>query len=546
MKRLLVVTASLLPLAVLVLPAPYAQAQRGPQVTLQLEYQTPWLTAHHPFRHLRVRAVNHGTQAVGQLSLGIILFSPALSRTAYEQSLRADPQGGVVLDAPPPVDLRGSLGPGAARAIRPPPLDLSFLASSPSFVYPLKVQLRSDFAPVATLRTPVVFLNLPPGRTRAETPLTVSWTFVLDAPVMRGADGTFDAARVHTFLRPGGRLRRETTALTGLAASRGRTPADVVISPMLLAQLDALRAGYQARDGTTVRKVSPGSGDSGIAAGVLERLKTLVHAPGIEVSAVPYAGPDIPSLLSAGLSGDLQSQIAAGQEELRRVLGVAPASNVIRPPRSFLDQQSLSQLSQRGFDLFVLDPSSVRRPAQENDLAQPATASLEVGPEPGESVTAVVGDPGTTDLLQSPLPIADPRLAARAVLGELAQIWLERPGVNRSVEVAFTEATHLPGGLFEPLVRDASRAPWLELRSLSDMAKRFPPGRRPATLVPQAGSPLQPWYVNMLDQVHTDLDSYRSMLAGSTALPAELQSNLFTAESAGLTQREGVGASYLT
>src|SRR5205814_8871323 len=121
MKRLLVVTASLVPLALLLLPAPYAQAQRGPQVTLQLEYQTAWLTAHHPSLHLRVRVVNHGTQAVGQLSLGIILFSPALSRTAYEQSLRADPQGGVVLDAPPPVDLRGSLGPGAARAIRPPP-----------------------------------------------------------------------------------------------------------------------------------------------------------------------------------------------------------------------------------------------------------------------------------------------------------------------------------------------------------------------------------------------------------------------------------------
>src|SRR5919201_4749756 len=49
----------------------------------------------------------------------------------------------------------------------------------------------------------------------------------------------------------------------------------------------------------------------------------------------------------------------------------------------------------------------------------------------------------------------------------------------------------------------------------------------------------------MLGQVRSDLDSYRSMLAGSTPLPAELQSSLFTAESAGFTLREGAGASYL-
>src|SRR5439155_19699323 len=135
---------------------------------------------------------------------------------------------------------------------------------------------------------------------------------------------------------------------------------------------------------------------------------------------------------------------------------------------------SLVQLSRRGFDLFLVDSGMIERPPQAKDFAPKATATLEVGPEPGESVTAVVPDPGTDGLLSSELPNTDPRLAAQAVLGELAQIWLEEPGVKRSVAVAFTKS-QLPGDLFAPLTKEVASAPWLTEAPLTRMAARFRP-----------------------------------------------------------------------
>jgi hypothetical protein len=442
------------------------------------------------------------------------------------------------------VNIRGSLAPGEIRTISPAPIDLSTLSASPSYVYPLKIELRSDLTPVATIRTPVVFLNLPPGRNRADTPLTLAWTFVLDGPVLRRADGTFDEAAVRALLEPGGTLRGEVDALSTLVGTRSRVPVDVSVSPLLLAQLEQLASGYRATSGGSTQTVPAGVDDAAVARDVLDRLRQVLRSRSVEVSALPYAGPNIPALLSAGLDGDLGSQIAVGRSVVERIGGVTPAPNVIRPVGSLLDQQSLVQLSRDGFDLFVLDAPSVLRQPQEKEFAQPATAALQVGPEPGQTVTAAVPDPGFQSLLASGFLASDPHLAAQALLGELAQIWLERPGVARSVAVAFTEETPVSGKLFEPFVQEAAAAPWLRPRSLTSMARRFPPSGQPATLVPQVGEAFPTWYVGLLGQAHADLDSFRSMLAGSSAVSSELQSTLLTAESADFAARDGFGASY--
>src|SRR5207244_5553780 len=133
--------------------------------------------------------------------------------------------------------------------------------------------------PVATIRMPVVFLNLPPGHTRADTPLTLSWTFVLHAPVLQEADGTFDAPSVHSLLDPGGTLQGEISALSVLSTARRPVPVDVAVSPLLLAQLDRLQGGFRARDGTGVHEVPAGVGDAAAARDVLDRLRSLLRTP---------------------------------------------------------------------------------------------------------------------------------------------------------------------------------------------------------------------------------------------------------------------------
>src|SRR5437764_518098 len=143
MRRLAAFLVLALSLLFAGLPLEPAAAQQGPDVSLRLVSQSPWLTGTHHRLRIVVRASNHGTGTVHDLSLAVVVFSPVRSRSAYEQSLRTDPQEPVPLDAKT-FEVDGSLAAGDGRTIAPDPIDLSFLSSSPSFVYPIKVELRSN------------------------------------------------------------------------------------------------------------------------------------------------------------------------------------------------------------------------------------------------------------------------------------------------------------------------------------------------------------------------------------------------------------------
>ena len=138
-----------------------------------------WNSVGEPILELEVRARNDGDSALDRLSLGLTLWPPVRSRSAYELSLADDPTAAApVLAEPRPQD--GTLEPGEARVFSLQ-LDLSPLAdlTEQSLVYPLRVDLRSGISSVAVLRTPVVFIVKTP-----ETPLELAWTVVLDEPIL--------------------------------------------------------------------------------------------------------------------------------------------------------------------------------------------------------------------------------------------------------------------------------------------------------------------------------------------------------------------------
>jgi hypothetical protein len=544
MRRLALSLAIATAVALAALPVPVASAAQD-EVTLKLRSQTPWVTADHPKLRLVVRATNRGSRALENLSLSVTLLSPVRSRSAYEQSLRFDPEGSLNLLTPPPLAVQGPIPPHKGRTIAPKDIDLSFLAGSGSFVYPLRIELRSGFATLATLRTPLVFLSLPPGQDRADTPLHLSWAFVLDAPLLHGPGGTFDAAAVADLLDPEGTLRGEIEGLLELVDSKHPVPVDVVVAPLLLQQLERMSHGFPVRQGGRLEQVKAGQGKAAVAAAVLDRLRTILHAPSVEVSATPFASPDVPALVSAGLDKDLADQVALGRDEVRRIAGVDPVPDLLWPPGSFLDQASLVELRDQGFDRFLLDSRMVQRPPQAKEFTQPATAGLEVGPDPQDTATAVIPDPGTEDLLSSDLPGTDPRLAAQAVLGELAQTWLEQPGVKRPLAIAVTERMALPRSLFVPLVKAVSSAPWLTEETVRDMAARFRPPRPPAALVPRVGPSLSSSFVTLLEEARHELGTYRSMVVGSSPLPQELQTSLLLSESAAFPSDSVSGAGFV-
>src|SRR5207244_4691986 len=139
-------------------------------------------------------------------------------------------------------------GPGETRTFLLHPVDLSAEPGGPvargeTAVYPLVVDLRSNDVDVGTIRSPIIFLDFPTGQRRAMTPLRLSWTFVLDKPILYGPDGVFDADSVRLLLAPGGRLRQEVNGLATLVAQPHPPALDLVLSPVLLDQLDRIQHG---------------------------------------------------------------------------------------------------------------------------------------------------------------------------------------------------------------------------------------------------------------------------------------------------------------
>lgn len=540
MRRLV----ALLPAAVLLacLVAPVSAQSPSPsessepsEVRLQLLDQTPWNDPERSTVNLRLRATNEGAAPLERLTIGFTLFGRLLSRTAYEESLLADPVPAVVVQADT-FARQGPLEPGASRVFEIAfPLEAPGIDPTSSGVYPLKVDLRSDTAPVAEIRTPVVYLVREPL-----VPLASSWTFVLHHPIAFRPDGVFTSTSLEEELAPGGRIRGLSKALVGLARTSA-TPIDVVVSPVLLQQLLRMRDGYAVEADGTVQEVPPEGAGASAAGETLEELRVAASSPTVSLSAMPFAAAQIPSLISSGLARDLDVQLDRGRELVSSTLDANPDATILRPPDGALDEPSLQALAGRDADLLLLDSGTVEQPEDPLGFAQPPVASLR-----GQGdVAGIAPNLPVSRILSMPLVTTDPVLGAHAVLGELAAIWQEQPGVARGIAMLLPESLDLPAAFYRALVRDVADAPWLELVSTRELATRFPPGDQADLTTPFPGSFSTP-YVAELKQTRRLIGVYRSMLAEDSVEPDRLDTQLLLAESGDFLADPSSGFAFVT
>ena len=550
MRRL----AACLAIPVLLLAVPSARAQQGPAVTLHLVYQTRWNDPRHTTLVVDVRARNGTAQPLDQLSLFVGIDTPTGSRTEYQQSLRSvtgSPIYGNTFLEP------GTLQPNRSAAFR---LSLALPAAiqqGDSGIYPMNVELRSREQTEAVLRSPVIFLSKNPPL----TPLDLAWTFVLSAPITLEPDG-FHSTWLQRELAPGGGLHGELAALAGLVSLRSPPYLDVAVAPQLVDQLEAMRHGYTLRspDGTT--RVPAGHDGATDADQALATLRQIADAPFVQLSALPYASPSFPALLSAGLAGDVPQQLAIGREDVASALGRQPATGLLYPPGSQLDQASLWALHQNAVGLLLVDSGTVRQPAQPLGYARLAVAALSVGTS--TPLDAIAPDGGVQQLLDGQLPHEDPHLAVQAALGELAQIWLEQPSVSRGVALTFSEKTNLPSSFFRWFVRSVDLAPWLHPVTATTLAAAHPPRSDQAaslTLLPTA----KEMNTESHGTAHLSVagSGYRATfvadpsgaserrvvvtgLGAVTPLASDLQRVIFRAEAGQFATQEGVGLAYLS
>jgi hypothetical protein len=516
--------------------APARGAQTTGQVALRLVHQTSWNDPDHTMLSIEVRAVNDTEGTLGNLSLGVTIQTPTGSRSEYEESLGAD-TGAVALATAPP--LEGQLEPGESKSYRVPPIDLTVLAQrDESAIYPMAIELRSNDAPVATLRSPVIYLAKP----APDVPLDLAWTFVLSAPILYEPDGAFRTPWLERQVAPGGQLRAEVSALAALADRRAQF--DIAVSPQLIDQLAAMRDGYTLGDDGDRRKVEAGTGAAAAAGEVLKRLKATVASTTVELSALPFAAPSLPALDDGGLGDDIRTQLTTGRADVASALGRDPVTTVLHPPGSRLNQASLFELYNNGVRLVLVDSDTVAQPSQTRGFAKPAVAPLSVGAD--KPINAIAPDDGVQRLLDSTLPDQDPHLAVQVILGELAAIWLEQPSASRGVGLAMSERIGTPGYFFGPFVNAVDAAPWLRPIQASAMVRIHPPGDEvPAELVAGHGPTFSADYLADLQGARDTIGIYQSVFPRENGLPDNLLRMVLLAEAGQFASQEDLGRAFI-
>lgn len=518
-------------LVVLALPPPSSSGQENPSARLTLLSQTTWncptatpdvapgqATWSCPTGRVltvRFRALNLATVPLDELAVGITLYSRVLTRSAYEASLASDPSLAIQAQTLPREDV---IDPGATRDFE---VSMSLdqgIDPDQSGVYPIKVDLRSGFASVAALRTPAIFLVREP-----EIPLELSWTFVLSHPITFAPDGTFTDPSLEIALEAGGRLNGEIRALSEFAFDPTGPPGDVAISPVLLTQLGRMVDGYEVSDGGQTRRVRPGEGGAALAKQALEDLRAIVASPNVEVTALPFSAPEIPSLYGGGLGRDVDVQLQHGRDVTSTLVGAQVPETILWPPGAALDDATLRGLAAAGIRTLIVGPTTVDLPEQPLGFAGPATTSLGDAP-----LTAIVPEPASDALLGSVVG-EDPVRAAQVLLGELTTIWQEQPGETRGVALVFGEDAPLPGPFFPPIVRGVATAPWLAPTVAGGFVETFPPTDASVLASPSFRRfPIS--YVASLKQARRRIETLASMLPDDSLEPDRLETMLLLSE----------------
>ncbi len=514
-----------------------ARAQGPPVVTLRLVSQTPYTTLQHPDLRVVIDATNESDQTLEDLSVGIQIGEPIRSRSQYLESMASGPGTSPLFALPFPQS--GPLDPGATRRFT---VDLdvttAHLSSADSLVYPAQVDLRAGVTVIATLNTAVVHLVRTP-----EEPMRFSWWAELTAPPPLDPSGRLADPAFEASIAPDGSLGGEVAALRRLASDPERgQPIDLVVQPSLLDALLEMADGYDRSDGTSVASGTKGALD---AADLLASLKQVAGAPNVQVSALPYSAPLIPSLVSSGLAPDLTLQRTRGDAVVSSVLGATPVPLVARPPGGELNEASVDALVLGGATTLLADADTVARPPQANDYAPLPTASLST--TAGNQVNLVLPDPDSEALVTDPTMAADPVRMAQVLFGLLAAIWRESP--VPSAPTVRGVALGLPSGLPAPfwsrgLLRLAD-APFLRAEHAQDFVADVNPAGPPTALASLSLAVFSRPYVDDIHADRRDIEALRSMLVDADPEPDRLERDLLIAESGVYVGNEDAGRAWI-
>jgi hypothetical protein len=459
------------------IPSPVPAAAAG-DVTARFTAFVPWTAADRPLSFsLVVR--NERPTPVDDAGVKLTIYERVLSRSALRSALDGRPLGdelAVTTEA-----LAETLAPGEERAVSVQ-RDLASLANvfrpgrrGLGGVYPVKIQMRGAGRTLATGYSAIVFFSGPPAPR-----LNVAWIVPVHRPPMFDGEA-YNGAVVDRELSSGGPLAH----MASLLSTHAGAPLTIAPSGVLLEELADLADGYSRREHGEVRAVGPDDPTARAAAGALSALKTAAAPGTAEVAGAAYAFADLVALVHADLAGDAGRQVALGRARVAALLGREPNPTLFVPAGLRLDARSAESAAGLGIRRLVLDPDAL--PPQESlfgpDRPVRATGSGDV------HLDALLADAPIRERLESMAEDADPVLVAQGVLAETASSWFERPALSGGRGIVIGTGAMPDPRVAEPLLAGLAGAPWVRLRTASDLLAAVPPLDEPQPLVTGSAGP---------------------------------------------------------
>ncbi|HEX6208664.1 MAG TPA: DUF6049 family protein [Actinomycetota bacterium] len=522
-------TPRILPLLVplVLLPFPGAIAQEEPSIVeLTLVRHSPVGT---PDRPLEVSLSAHYPTGgpLRDLTASLWIYHPATSRSAYHQGLADEPPTAPLLIAPYP--LRGPLLEGETLEI-PIRHDLEELAArGENALYPIKLQLESGGVSVAAVRSAFVFIQEKPL-----VPLNLSLTVVLDPEIRFSPEVVLLDGSLETAIGEGGSIESLVSALEAEPVR-----ATLALSPLLLEWLDRMSEGYRVRQGDDERSVGADAPEAEAAARMLERIRSLARSAAIEVLALPYASPSVPSLVASGLEEDLRRQISEGRDVVQTLLGVTVSTQTFHPPRSELDRDSVAALAEGGIESLVLSAERVRPLVPPDSIYSPS-ATVRLDP----TMDAIVPD-AQVEAYLTPPPEAS-TLRAMHLLGEFAAHYFEQPSLLRGASLVLRGDSDGPflRALLRAIRTTGPRSTWLRPVKASQLAQAVPPETRGRLRAPAAET-FSPGFVEAVGETRDAIDQFESMAETPLDLPERLRTLLLAAEARRFALNEGEALGFI-
>jgi len=506
-----------------------ASAQNETPAALTLLSESAWTGPTRPLQ-LGLRLENTTDAPLQDLSLTLSVETPTRSRTEYDQAMRSTQPRIAVVSFPHPIP--GAIAPGAARRIE---ITQPLTGLTETALYPVRVDLFSSLSPVATLRTPMVFLNA-----RPKLPLLSSLTWVLWEPLQLGPDGVLGPGPIEADIAPGGRLEQTLEAVR-----TGPARADVAVSPVLVDELKTMAGGYRTSSGAGghVTVVHAGTDGAADAARVLGELRSIARETGIELVALPFADPSIPALIHGGLGRELSPLVLRGAQEVSSALGGDTTATVARPPFSEVDLQSVGRLARTGVRTVLLDPG-VAPPPPDLTFSPPPVAPLATVPR---AVAGIAPDPLLAQDMATWAADDPPFLAAQLTMGEIATIYLESPGTpHRGVAVLFPERTPESGRFLQTFAGLVTRAPWLRPATASAVVAAVRLDHTPVRVRARVLHAFPPGYATRFHATQGSLTQFESAVQDAGALAEQMRTNLLYSIGGAAVRNVPLGESFLS